>query len=281
MSPAEYISSGILETYALGAATPAEKQDVENMLQKSAEVRSALEQIQQEIEAYATLHAVEPDEKLRDRILGSISTINPSNGTGENPKVISLKTEAAPSRLRSLAIAASLILVVSIAINIYQWRNVSAITAEKQRLDSAYGLEQAQRTVLTQEFVSASQKLEQAKKQLVFLRSPSTKNIPLNSVIKDKPMDAIVFLETNTMQLAVDPMTLPATSADQKYVLWAMVKGKPVNVGDFDLESDSGLMMLKISPEAEAYAISLEQSGNVTAPAGPVYVMGQVGASKP
>lgn len=281
MSPAEYISSGILETYALGAATPAEKQDVENMLQKSAEVRAALEQIQQEIEAYATLHAVEPDEKLRDRILGSISTAKQSNGAGENPKVISLKTGTAPSRLRSLAIAASLILVVSIAINIYQWKNTSAITAEKQKLDSAYSLEQAQKMVLTQQMVAATVQLERTTNDLNFLRNPMTKNIALNSVIKDHPMNAVVYIDMTNMQLAVDPMTLPATSADQQYVLWAMVDGKPVNVGDFDLESENGLMMMKISPEAEAYAISLEKSGDVTAPAGPIYVMGQVGASKP
>jgi anti-sigma-K factor RskA len=280
MSPAEYISSGILETYALGAATPAEKQDVEAMLKKSAEVRAALEQIQQDIEAFATLHAVEPDEKLRDKILGSISSVKSSNNTVANPKVIPLKAEP-QSRLRSLAIAASLILVVSIAINIYQWKNTNVLTAEKQKLDSSISIEQAQKIALTQQIVAAKERLDRTSSDLNFLRNPMTKNVALNSVVKDHPMNAVVYIDMNSMQLAVDPMTLPATSADQKYVLWAMVDGKPVNVGDFDLESDSGLMMMNTSPQTDTYAISLEKTGDVTAPAGPIYVMGKMSPSQP
>mgnify|MGYP001547819591 CR=1 FL=1 len=79
MTFAEYISSGILETYALGAATPAEKLEVEAMLEKSAEARAALEQVQKDLEAYATLHAVEPGEALRSEILGAVSGTKSSN----------------------------------------------------------------------------------------------------------------------------------------------------------------------------------------------------------
>lgn len=280
MSPAEYISSGILETYALGAATPAEKQDVENMLKKSPEVRAAFEQIQQEIEAYATLHAVEPDEKLREKILGSISA-SQSNATVTSPKIFALKAEAPPSRLRFFAAAATLVLAISLGVNIFQWKHTTSLTAEKQKLDTSIAFEKTQKMFFQQEMVTAQLKLERTSKDLDFLRNPMTKNIALNSVVKDHPMNAVVYVDMVTMQLAVDPMTLPATSADQKYVLWAMVDGKPVNVGDFDLESDQGLMMMKVSPQAEAYAISLEQSGNVSAPAGPVYVMGKMVSSQP
>ncbi len=281
MNPAEYISSGILETYALGAATPAEKQDVENMLQKSAEVRAALELIQEEIEAYATLHALEPDEKLRDKILESISSAKQTNSTFESLKVIPLNAPASPSRLRSFAIAASLILVISIAMNLFQWKTTKSLTAEKQKSDSAIQVEQAQRQLFVQRSIEAEAKLLRLNNDLSFLRNPMTKTIALDSKMTDQTMRAVVYVDMSTMQLAVDPMTLPATSADQKYVLWAMVKGKPVNVGDFDLEADSGLMMMKVSPEAEGYAISLEKSGDVSAPAGPVYVAGQMGSTQP
>ncbi|CAN5918210.1 hypothetical protein BH11BAC7_BH11BAC7_15970 [soil metagenome] len=280
MNPEEYISSGILETYALGAATPAERLEVESMLRKSPEVRTALDQILQDIEAFASLHAVKPDEKLREKILANISSASQSTVV-KSPKVIALNIENASSTLKSFAIAASLILVVSIAINIFQWKNTASLAQEKQRLDSGAALEKTQQLIYQQELVAAQLKLERTTKDLAFLRNPMTKNVALNSVVKDHPMNAAVYVDMNTMQLAVDPMTLPATSADQKYVLWAMVDGKAVNVGDFDLENDSGLMMMKTSPQADAYAISLEQSGNVSAPAGPIYVMGKMGSSQP
>ncbi|MDQ3112133.1 MAG: anti-sigma factor [Bacteroidota bacterium] len=281
MSPAEYISSGILETYALGAATPAEKQEVEAMLGKSAEVRAAFEQILSDIEAYATLHAVQPDEKLRDKILGTISAAIPANGVSEKPKIIPLKTAPAPSRLKFLAVAASLILVVSVCMNIFQWKKMGSLSAEQEKLTTQVAAAQAERQLLITEVTASQTALDRTVDDLNFLRNPMTRNVALNSVIKDHPMNARVYVDMNSMQLAVDPMTLPATSAGEQYVLWAMVKGLPVNVGDFDLESEAGLMMMKVSPDAEAYAISLEKSGDVTAPAGPIYVMGKMSPSQP
>jgi anti-sigma-K factor RskA len=281
MSPAEYISSGILETYALGAATPAEKQEVEAMLSKSPEIREALDQIQQEIETYASLHAVEPDEALREKILGSITATKSADKTNAAPKVIPLKAEAAPSRLKFIAMAASVILVISIAINITQWKNMNALTAEKQKLDSDYSFEKTQKLFYAEEMVATKRKLDSLANDMNFLRSPMTKNIALNSMIKDHPMKAVVHWDMNTMQVAVDPMTLPVTSPDQKYVLWAIIDGKPVNEGDFAVQTSGGLMKMKVIPEADAFAISLEKSGAVTAPQGPVYVMGQAGSSQP
>jgi anti-sigma-K factor RskA len=270
MNPAEYIASGILETYALGAATPAEKLEVEAMLEKSAEVRAAFEQVQKDLEAYATAHAVEPDEALRSKILGAVSGTKPTNGSA---KVIPIQVPA-PSRIRTLAIAASVVLVISIAFNILQWKNVTALTAQNQKQDSAMASAQNEKQFYAKEMVDAKMKLDSAITDLNLLRSPMTKSIVLNTQLEGHPMKAVVHWDMKTMQVAVDPMTLPATAADEKYVLWAMVGGKPVNEGSFELNSATGIMKLNTVPEADGFAISLEKSATVASPAGPIYVMG-------
>lgn len=278
MTSAEYISSGILETYALGAATPAEKLEVEAMLENSAEVRAALEQIQKDIETYATLHAVEPDDALRSKILGAVSGTKSSNGNG---KIVSLKTGPAPSRIRTLAIAASVVLVISIAVNIMQWKNMNSLIAEKQKLDSDMVAAQTEKQFYAGQMVAAKLRLDSALNDLNFLRSPMTKNIALTTQLKGHPMKAVVHWDMNTMQVAVDPMTLPPTAPDEKYVLWAIVDGKPVNEGNFEMQPSAGMMKMNVIPQAEAFAISLEKSGSVTSPAGPIYVMGKNDLSQP
>lgn len=287
MTPQEYISSGILETYALGSATPAEKQEVEVMLAKHPEVKKALDEILLDIEAYATLHAVEPDSALREKILGSISSekISTQKSTStfsDNGKVVPLQS-AKSNGWRTFAIAASIILVLSVGINVYYWANAippsvrdqfhQEIATATAKSDSLQVVAIAQQTQLAQR--------DSQLHVLAFLRSPMTQTVALNSMIDGHPMKAMVHWDMKTMQVAVDPMTLPATTENQKYVLWAIVDGKPINEGDFDVADNTPIRMMNTVPKADSFAISLEKTGKVESPAGPIYVMGKPVPAQP
>lgn len=268
----EIISSGILETYALGAATPAEKQEVEDMLLKYPEVKKALEEIQIGMEEYATRHAVEVDKDLKEWIIES--AIHPER----KPKVIPLE---ATSRWKNFAVAASLILVASIGGNILQGIRLNkANTAVHALADLNQSILDNNQSILERS-KTVQARLDTALINLSFIRNPMTRNIALNTTIADKPMKAVVHWNMSSMEVAVDPMTLPETKAGEKYVLWAIVDGKPINEGDFALNAATGMLMMKAIPEADAFAISLEKSGSVTSPEGPVYVSGAAGPSLP
>jgi len=142
MTPQEYISSGILELYALGSASVAEQQEAERMLTTYPEVRKALEEIQDGLESYATLHAVTPDESLREKILGNIvllGTADLSSNAGktftETPKakVIPLQP-AAPSGWKNFAIAASVLFVLSLGYNVFQLLNADEMSTDNRHL---------------------------------------------------------------------------------------------------------------------------------------------------
>ncbi len=281
MTNEEYISSGILETYALGAATPAEKLDVENMLSSSEEIRKALDLIQKDLEVYLTLHAIEPDERLKEKVLDAVKKDQASNPSIENGKIISLVKESNSTRLKNYAIAASLILVVSIAINFSQWRNGNSLKAEKLQQDTILSAEKTQKMFFASMMVSSQEKLDSAMEELKFIRNPMTQNIALNSMVKGHPMKATIYWDMKSMQVAVDPLTLPATASDEKYVLWAVIDGKAVNEGNFEMNANTGMLMMKVIPEAEAFAISLEKSGDIPVAEGPIYVMGKPSPTAP
>jgi hypothetical protein len=275
MNAQKFISSGILESYAIGAATQAEKLEVENMCVKFPEVRNALEQVEKDLEAYATLHAVEPDAELKNKIIDAVINQKPKTA-----KVVSLQP-VSTSRQRSFAIAASFLLVVSLGINFFQWKSSKSDSDEINSLNRY-----AEKTTLTRDsLMSRVAGIQSERDSLLakmnFISNPMTQSIALNSVVDGHPMKAVVHWNMSNMKVAVDPMTLPATSPDEKYVLWAIVDGKPVNEGDFTKTDSTGMMMMKVVPSASAFAISLEKSGDVTSPAGPIYVSGAAPSTAP
>ena len=69
---AEYIQSGILEMYALGAASPEEAAQVEEMAAAHPEIRAELEAVRDALENYATAHAVEPHASIKTMVLATI-----------------------------------------------------------------------------------------------------------------------------------------------------------------------------------------------------------------
>jgi mannose-6-phosphate isomerase-like protein (cupin superfamily) len=68
----EYIDSGILEMYAMGATTAEESKEVERMAAEHVEVRQEINRIQEEIEAFALAHAVSPKPAIKPLLLAII-----------------------------------------------------------------------------------------------------------------------------------------------------------------------------------------------------------------
>lgn len=269
MTPQEYIESGLLELYVSGAATPAEAQEAERMAASHAEVRAALEELQSDFETYATMHAVDPDPALREKILGSILS-----SSRNEPKIIPL--HPARTSWKTFAAAAGVLLLISVGVNFYMMSQLHGTR------DSLAASEQKRRQLEDDSTKSAvaisgfDKERNELQQQLEFVRSPMTQTIALNSMVDGHPMKAMVHWDSQSKMVMVDPMTLPATAPDEKYVLWAIVDGKPVNEGGFVCNDTTGMMMMPSAiPSAEAFAISLEKSEAVQTPAGPIYVMGK------
>ena len=82
-----YISSGVIEAYALGTISQEESAILECVMKNNAEVKAAILEAQQTFEKLATLQAIVPPAHLEEQIRGKITFEN----SDEISKIIPLK----------------------------------------------------------------------------------------------------------------------------------------------------------------------------------------------
>ncbi len=72
----EYISSGMIESYVLGLATPAEVKEVEEMAAAHDEVRAAIDQFSEILEREVLSNAITPDPVIKPMVLATLNYID-------------------------------------------------------------------------------------------------------------------------------------------------------------------------------------------------------------
>lgn len=72
INPAEYIASGILELYMLGATSAEENREVEELAAAYPEIRNELDAISIALEEYAHLQAIEPHATIKPLLFATL-----------------------------------------------------------------------------------------------------------------------------------------------------------------------------------------------------------------
>ncbi|MES1224123.1 MAG: anti-sigma factor, partial [Bacteroidota bacterium] len=89
---------------------------------------------------------------------------------------------------------------------------------------------------------------------------------------------AKVYWNKNSQEAFLDVSKLPLPPGDKQYQLWALVDGKPVDAGVFEVGATvTGLQKMKMIPAAQAFAVTLEPRGGSVSPTlTAMYVLGNV-----
>jgi anti-sigma-K factor RskA len=255
MNVQEYIASGILELYAMGALSGAEMREVEAMLEKYPEIREEFERIQASLEAYAMKHSVQTSADLKKNVMNAIN--------GREKKIIPLYSR--------LAVAASLAaLLVSLIVNYTLYSKLEKSDAQvAQMIDD--------QNKLKSQYDEQLARYDQVEKDLNLLKHPGMIAVEL-SPTETGPKDAkaMVYTSRKTSEVFLELVNMPVPPSGMQYQLWGMVDGKPVDAGLITMEPDSSIHAMKTVPGANAYAISLETAGGNTSPKGAIVVMGGV-----
>lgn len=272
MNTKEYISSGILESYILGFASPEEAGILECVMKNNAEVKAAFEEAQKTLEDLATAQAVTPPNDLKSKIWNKIQQ---EQIVEEATPVISeikqdLKVQGEIKEIntqksnswKTYAVAASVLFLVSVAGNLF-WMNtqsknkevIAKLETEKQSKDLAY------------------QKMQQ---KWQMLSSADMQMVVLKGVEKHADSKAMVFWDKKSKEVYLNADSLPKAPAGMQYQLWAIADGKPVSAGMYMEEKDSKIALSNIE-NAQAFAITLEKKGGSATPTMEnMYVMGGV-----
>jgi anti-sigma-K factor RskA len=252
----DIISSGLLELYAAGLASPEEKAQVENWIKEYPGVAAELKAISSGLESYAQANAVEPSSGVKEKIFAAIntSTLNKNvtaidNGT-TGAKVIPIK-----NYWKWVAAASIVLLIGSAAMNMMYYNKYD--TANKD-------LKATQEQLAT-----AEQKNNESNAD--HFRDPG--NMPMPVVLKEmQPSSgttAKIFWMQDTREVMIDASNLPDPPAGMQYQFWGIVDSKPVD-GGLIITNDKGkkfrMQKMKSFGRAEAFAISLEKEGGNPTP---------------
>ncbi|PTQ99590.1 anti-sigma-K factor rskA [Mucilaginibacter yixingensis] len=258
-----YIESGILELYVLGEVTAQEKAGVEDMALKHPAVKAELNEIERSLELYAAAQSIEPSEALRDRVLNSLLTnladdhTFPSRKAPEEPAKVAQLPAAKPNNFYKYAFAACLaLLLVSVAalINIYSKLQVSndkllAMSAQNQRFSKTVSYQQD---------------------QLDMFRDTAYHMIRMKGQAKSPASSMMVAWNPEAKKVMIDMASakLPVNDSTHQYQLWAIVAGKPVDLGVFDMKPDSAeaMKVMKSVDAPQAFAVTLEPHGGSVNP---------------
>ena len=268
-----YIESGILELYVLGEVSAQEKAGVEDMALKHPAVKAELDEIERSMELYAAEQSIEPSEALRARVLNSLLTnladdhTFPGKKAAEEPAKVVALPAAKPNNFYKYAFAACLaLLVVSVAalINIYSKLQVSndqllAMSAQNQRFSKTVSYQQD---------------------QLDMFRDTAYHMIRMRGQAKSPASSMTVAWNPQAKKVMIDMASakLPVNDSTHQYQLWAIVAGKPVDLGVFDMKPDSAEAMktMKSVDAPQAFAVTLEpHGGSINPTLGNMMVLGQ------
>jgi anti-sigma-K factor RskA len=269
MNIEEYISSGILETYLLGYATPEENREVENLASRYPEVKLELEQIEKAFNSYTAIFSIEPPSYLKDTIKSKI--LNKGNTYSytleTNLRNLNIEKNNQVSNYSFWAIAASVLLLLSIAGNVYfsmktvkMAQSLSAINISNNKLsDSVQNLTAIYR---------------QTANDMAIFKDPMYKIVELKGMKVSPDARAMVCWCPMEKKVYVEIEKLPEPPQGMQYQLWAIVDGKPVNEGM--LTMGNGLHRMPDIDKAQAFAVTLEKQGGSPEPKGDMYVMGSI-----
>jgi len=233
-----YINSGVLELYLLNQLTEQEGIEVEEMCKKYPEILAERIAIEEALESLAGSEQKRPPAFLKDVILNEI------NNHSRVSDVTGPRSMTSSSSTFYWAVAASVIGVITTLATFFFYSQTKDLKNQLSLLE---------------------QQTEISKNELAVFKNPDFKQINLAKVDSTKEIQtANIYWNKTSSEVFISWNNKDPLPSDKQYQLWAIVDGKPVDAGVFDI-SDS-LQQMKRIANATAFAVTIEQKGGSATP---------------
>ncbi len=233
-----FLDSDLLEKYLLGTTSAEEALQVERYIAMYPEVREIYNELQDNLETFAKMHAVKAPEGLRANILAKIRAQN----TGRR-------------RFRRYAIAASITALLFAGSSYFFWN-------QSQNL-------QMENTIVSNQIKDLKEdmkeQLEDVRNQFIVLNNPQTKKYMVNGNKKARELKAVAYINPVKKLAYINVQKLPNLPEDYDYQMWAEVNGEMVNLGVIRKVGDKDkLRALPYAENAVGYITIEPRGGNDT-----------------
>lgn len=251
MNVKEYISSGVIESYVMGLATDTERQEFETMAAMYPEIAEARTAFELALEEQLMKDAKQPPVHLKAAIEEKLSaTVIEMNAFESEQEKIPVRRLG----IWKLVAAASLLLV-------------AATTYWAVSTNTKYKDAQAAKISLQNQLEQSTAQLNSLKQETQLLQKPGIKMAAMKGTT-DPAVYATVYWDTASASKDVYLMinNLPQPASDKQYQLWALLNGKPIDLGMIEVKEKRLLYRMKNVADAQAFAITLEPKGGSAAP---------------
>nr|WP_236059542.1 anti-sigma factor [Chitinophaga rhizophila] len=217
------------------------------------------------MEQYIILQAKPAPAFIRQNLLQTIADEETAreNGTyvetSEFPEETK-QTVYVNSAWRWAAAAAILLLLGSVAMNYIFFGQINDYKGRYEALLSA-------QNTLASESNLYRARMEQMEHTINIFKDPSMKAVRMPGTKPFPTALATVYWNQQSKEVFLMANNLPAPAANKQYQLWAIVDGKPVDMGVLETTNTTELLhKMKSIENAEMFAITLEKKGGSPAP---------------
>jgi hypothetical protein len=265
----ELISSGILESYVLGTAKPEEIKIIREMESLYPEIRDEIVLIESSLIYYSEAQTNSPSHYLKNKIQDKIADVSDK----AEAKVISFKTESKSRQnkyLQIMAAASVIALICSSAFNFI-------LTDKINKAQNELAVIRNSNNELAEQMDDLQTTVFEKNKELAMIMQPGTKMISLKGMELSPFSHAMIVWNPDEKMVLINSVSLPEPPPGMQYQLWAMVNGKTMNAGVFNISDGSVMLKMQDMPPAQAFAVTLEKMGGSPVPnMNAMYLIGNV-----
>jgi anti-sigma-K factor RskA len=272
MNLKEYIESGLLEAYVLGALSAEDQLRIEKDIDQYPELKAEIAIIEETMYSYSRAHAIAPPEGMKEKIKAQLNIENSNAPVSTSIPTREFRTNSGSPTSGNWQRAAMWILLVTtglLATLLFQQRTSlrNEILTQNKKIDSLV-------TVQTE----MAALLDDKRKEGAMVADTAMHAIVMKALQPQYAMAATVYWNKSQGDVYLSFTQMPPPPQGKQYQLWMIKDGKPVSMGMVPNELLAKGMMMKVPSkviESQAFAISLEKEGGNPTPTD-VQVMGTV-----
>ena len=268
MTVQAFMTSGILEKYALGMASDEEKNEVLEMASQHLEIKEELSAIRKTLKGYVLSHQVTPPGNLKDKVMtiGDRKSISPSRKETSVPSSSSYQDTSLRKKEKQGAnvatIAAALLGLGLLAACFMAYSFFEDALKAKADLEAAsLEIENVKKQVVTEQEAS-----KDILAQLSFYQDRDNEVIILKGTNRSPRTNATIYWNEVAKTASIDLPTLPSLANNKVAVLWGSTNRQPLKVGILKVNEPGERTSLTYIENAELFFVTEEDNASVTIP---------------
>lgn len=267
MGASRYISSGLIEAYVSRLASPQEEQELETAIDQYPEIAIAVEDCRLGMEHYIMLQSVTPPTVVKQNLIRIIADEEVGKLIREEAEETQIIEDTPVRKLyvssswRWAAAAAILLLLGSLLLNVIYFSRYSDFKVKYEALLTTNN------TLVSEQNVYRT-RIEEMEHSLDIVKDPSIQMVKMPGTKSFPSSLATIYWNKASKEVFLMANNLPQPATGKQYQLWAIVNGKPVDMGVFDIGTDTAAILRKMKSvdNADMFAITLENKGGSPVP---------------